>query len=334
MLKSYLGIDVHKFRCVYTELNTRGKIIRRGGFGNNLEEVSDFCSTLTGTENVVLEPVLNYLWLLDHLEPYVSSVHVATPHKVRIIAESKCKTDRYDSRMLAELLRINFLPESWIPPVELRSLRNIIRQRHRLVKTVVMYKNYIRHLLFLHGIHMKVSNIASVKARREIKRLYLPETTRQSVEQCLQVIGNLAKMIDILDEEIKLRSSDNDIVELLRSIPGIGPLWAATIYGEVGDINRFKGAKAFASYTGLVPSVRSSGESSHYGGITHQGSRMLRTALIEAAIRTVRKSPSLNRMYHRIVYRSNSQKARVAVARKLAVIIYKMLLNNEPFRTE
>lgn len=333
MLQSYLGIDVHKHKCVYTELNPKGKILRRGSFGNNLAEVSDFCSILKGSENLVLEPVLNYLWLLDHFEPYVHSVHVATPYKVRIIAESKCKTDKYDSRMLAELLRINFLPESWIPPVELRSLRNIIRQRHRLVKTVVMYKNYIRHLLFLHGIALKVSNIASPKAKREIKRLYLPDTTRQSVEQCLRVIGNLMKMIDDLDDQIELRSADNEIVTLLKTIPGIGQLWAATIYGEVGDINRFKSSKAFASYTGLVPSVRSSGESSHYGGITHQGSCPLRNALVEAAIRVIRKSPALNRMYHRIVYRSNSQKARVAVARKLAVIIYKMLINNEPFKT-
>ena len=334
MSKTYLGIDVHKLRCVYTELNTKGKIVRKGSFGNNIEEVSDFASSLKGLEELVLEPVLNYLWLLDHFEPYVHSVHVATPYKVRIIAESKCKTDKYDSRILAELLRVNFLPESWIPPVELRSFRNIIRQRHRLVKTTVMYKNYIRHLLFLHGIALKVSNIASAKARREIKRLYLPETTRQSVEQCLQVIGNLGEMINVLDDQIELQSANNETIELLKTIPGIGQLWAATIYGEVGDINRFSSAKAFASYTGLVPSVRSSGESSHYGGITHQGSCPLRNALVEAAIRTIRKSPPLNRMYHRIVYRSNSQKARVAVARKLAVIIYKMLKNKEPFRTE
>lgn len=331
MLQSYLGIDVHKHRCVYTELNPEGNILRRGSFGNNLDEVSNFGSTLKGGENLVLEPVLNYLWLLDNLEPYVDSVHIATPHKVRIIAESKCKTDKYDSRMLAELLRVNFLPESWIPPQEIRTLRNIIRQRHRLVKTVIMYKNYIRHLLFSHGITLKVSNIASVKARCEIKKLYLSDSTRQSVEQCLQIIGNLGEMIDTLDEEIASKSSGVEMITLLQTIPGIGQLWSATIYAEIGNINRFNNAKAFASYTGLVPSVRSSGESSHYGNITYQGSRPLRNALVEATIRTVRRSPSLNRMYHRIMYRSNLQKARVAVARKLAVIIYKMLINSEPF---
>lgn len=328
MSKSYLGIDVHKHECVFTELDSKGKIIRRGRFGNHIEAISDFSSTLQGNEEVVLEPVLNYLWLLDQLNAYVSSVHVATPYKVRVIAESKSKTDRYDSQMLAELLRINFLPESWIPPHDIRQLRDIIRQRHRLVKTIVMHKNYIRHLLFLHGIHLQVSNIASSKARRMINRILIPETIRQSIDQCLQVVTKIEGMVNELDLKIKDLSASVDRVVLLRTIPGIGQLWAATIYAEIGDISRFRSAKALSSYTGLVPTVRTSGESAYYGTITRQGPKLLRKALVEAAIRASRQSPSMNRMYHRILYRSNSQKARVAVAHKLAMIIYKMLKDN------
>ena len=113
MLDRYVGIDVHKKLCVYTELDSGGNVMRRGKFGNNLREVSDFASLVGAGGHVVLEPVLNYEWLLDQIEPYAKSVHVAAPYKVRIIAESKNKTDKYDSRMLAELLRTNFLPESF-----------------------------------------------------------------------------------------------------------------------------------------------------------------------------------------------------------------------------
>ncbi|HUV31699.1 MAG TPA: transposase [Acidobacteriota bacterium] len=91
---------------------------------------------------------------------------------------------------------------------------------------------------------------------------------------------------------------------------------------------------ALASYTGLTPIVRSSGESVWTGGITRLGYRALRHALVEASINAVRKSPELNRMLCRILYRSNVQKAQVAVARKLAVIIYAMLRRSEPFRLE
>lgn len=118
MSKTYLGIDVPKRHCVFTEIDLGGAVLRRGRFENSFEGVSDFIRSLSPRVELVLEPVLNYLWLLDQIEPYVGSVHVATPHKVRIIAESKSKTDKYDSQMLAELLRINFLPESWAPPYE------------------------------------------------------------------------------------------------------------------------------------------------------------------------------------------------------------------------
>lgn len=334
MSKSYLGIDVHKKWCVYTEIDSKGKIVRQGRFGNTFEEVSTFASSLNSKVHLVLEPVLNYLWLLDQFEPYAGSVHVATPFKVRVIAESKSKTDKYDSRMLAELLRTNFLPESWVPPAEIRLLRGLIRQRHHLVKSVVMNKNRIRHLLFQHGIDLRVFSIASPKARLEIRSLCLPDVTRQTIDQCLKIIAMLDDQVVEIDKRIWERVKNNPAVELLQTIPGIGKLRSAVIYAEVGDVTRFHSGKALASYTGLTPTVRSSGESVWTGGITRLGSRPLRHALVEAAINAVRKSPELNRMFCRILYRSNVQKARVAVARKLAVIIFAMLARNEPFRLE
>jgi len=334
MSQNYLGIDVHKKWCVFTQIDSTGKVMRQSRFRNTLEEVSTFASSLNSKINLVLEPVLNYLWLLDQFEPYVGSVHVATPFKVRVIAESKSKTDKYDSRMLAELLRTNFLPESWVPPSDIRLLRGLIRQRYHLVKSMVMNKNRIRHLLFQYGIDLKVFNIASPKARLEIQHLCLPDITRQTIEQCLKVIALLDDQIKEISQRIWECVKDNSMVELLQTIPGIGKLRSAVIYAEVGDVTRFHSAKALASYTGLTPIVRSSGDSVWTGGITHLGSRPLRHVLVEASIDAVRKSPELNRMFCRILYRSNVQKARVAIARKLAVIIYAMLNRNEPFRAE
>ncbi|MFH1893129.1 MAG: IS110 family transposase, partial [Candidatus Zixiibacteriota bacterium] len=324
----------HKKLCVYTELDSRGTVVRRGKFGNNISEVSDFASRIDSGTHIALEPVLNYEWLLDHLEPYAESVHVAAPYKVRIIAESKSKTDKYDSRMLAELLRTNFLPESWLPPRDLRSLRLIIRQRYHFVKMLVSLKNRVRHLLFLYGSELKASDVSSDRARREISRLLLPDVELMSVYQCLDEIDRLKGTICLLDEHLERASEGIEAVSLLRTIHGIGLIWSITIYAEVGDIGRFRSAKAFSSYTGLVPTVRSSGESVYRGGITHLGSKPLRHALVEASLHVCRKSPSLNRLYNRVLYRSNVQKARVAVARKLAVIIYHMLKNGESYRAE
>jgi transposase len=332
MSKSFLGIDVHKRYCVYSEIDTRGKLIRRGRFGNNLSEVSGFGSSLRGSEALVLEPVLNHMWLLDQLESLVSSVHVATPSKVRVIAESKCKTDKYDSRVLAELLRTDFLPESYIPSPEIRRLRGVLRRRFGLVKLVVMLKNRIRHLLFLEGVDLSVADICSAKAEGEIRRLFISEWLREWVMECVAVVGSLSPRIKALEEKLAEACAGMWEVALLRTIPGVGPIWAATIHAEVADVNRFSSRKAFASYTGLVPSVRCSGGSVRMGDITHLGSRPLRTALLEASMQTLKASPSLSRLYARVSYRRGWQKAQVAVARKLALIIYAMLKKGEPFR--
>lgn len=334
MSKTYLGIDVHKRSCVFTEIDPEGNVMRRGRFDNRFEAISEFACSLSRKVQLVLEPVLNYLWLLDQLEPYVGSVHVATPHKVRIIAESKCKTDRYDSQVLSELLRTNFLPESWIPPYEIRILRSMVRQRFHLVKTMIMNKNRIRHLLFWHGINLPVFDISSPKAIREIERLCFSEFTRCSINQCLEIIRGLKESIKDLDKQLSETVAGIEAVELLRTIPGVGAVRSATIYAEIGNIERFKSSKALASYTGLIPSVRSSGDSVHSGGITKVGSGPLRHALVEASINVIRVSQSLNRLFNRVLYRGNVQKARVAVARKLAVVIYAMLKRKEPFRVE
>jgi transposase len=251
---------------------------------------------------------------------------------VRVIAESKCKTDKYDARILAELLRTDFLPESYVPPQAIRELRFLIRRRFGLVKLVVMLKNRVRHLLFLEGVNLPVADVSSSKAMREIKRLYISQSLRCWIEECVEILRFVTPRVKALEKELAVYCHGIGEVALLRTIPGVGPIWAAVIYAEVADITRFHSRKAFASYTGLVPSVRSSGESTHLGNITHQGSRLLRTALLEASMTTLKASPALYRMYARISYRRGWQTAQVAIARKLAVITYAMLKKGEPFR--
>jgi len=332
--KSYLGIDVHKKQCVYTEIDSTGKLLRQGQFGNTFIEVSNFASSLSAQVQLVVEPVLNYLWLLDQLEPYAGSIHVAVPFKVRVIAESKSKTDKYDSRMLAELLRVDFLPESWIPTREIRRLRELIHQRYHLIKQRTMNKNRIRHLLFSQAISLPVKDIASPKAKRLMAGLCLPSVTRQVIDGCLEIVAQLDTQIEKLDQQIQKQVKGNETVSLLRTIPGIAEVRSAVIYGEIGSVTRFSSAKALASFSGLTPSVRSSGEKVWRGGITRRGSRPLRHALVEAAMDVIHRSPSLRRMYYRILYRNDKPTARVAVARKLAVIIYHMLSRREAFRAE
>jgi len=332
MSARFIGVDLHKRFCVFTELDIEGNILRRGKFGNNLGEISNFISTLKPNTKLTVEPVLNYLWFLDQVEPYVESVHPAHPQKVRIIAEAKNKTDKYDSHMLAELLRTNFLPESYYVPQEIRKLRDLVRQRSHLVSARTSFKCRIRHLLLLNGSKITAADVSSPKAKKQLKSLCLTDTIIKSVYQCLSIIKELDKTIEALNTELEKNCPDNEDIALLDTIPGIGIIRATIIYAEIGDISRFRSKKAFCSYTGLVPIVRESGEKRYTGSITKAGSRALRTALIEAAINASVKSRHLYRLHKRLEYRGNKFKARTAVAHRLAAIIYVMLKKREPFR--
>ncbi len=332
MSASFMGIDLHKRTCYFTEIDSEGKVLRRGRFGNNIEEVSAFAGTLSSEVGLVVEPVLNYLWFLDLVAPYVGSVHPANPSRVRLIAEARTKCDRYDALMLAELLRTNFLPVSYYVPREIRDLRDLIRQRGQLVSLRVTLKNRIRHLLFLNGSSVSAADISSAKAHREIGRLALPPVIGELIGQCLGTIGYLNGQIWELEEKLTASNKGEKERALLETIPGIGRLSAIIIYAESGDIGRFKSGRAFASYCGLVPRVHSSGDKTYLGPITKTGSTTLRRVFVEAAIAASRKSEGLSRLFQRVLYRSNVQKARVAVAHKLAQIAYAITTKGERFK--
>jgi transposase len=197
-----------------------------------------------------------------------------------------------------------------------------------------MLKNRVRRHLFNHGYTISAKDVSSRLAGEQIAALALPALTRQLIGQCQQLIKQLDRRIATLEELMRRSCAGVKMVELLRTISGIGPIWSAVIYAEVVDIKRFRSGAAFASYTGLVPSVRQSGDSYHTGQITHQGSRPLRTALVEAAISAYHHSRLLHDLYYRVFFKQGFQTARVAVAHKLALIIYAMLTRGEPFRAD
>jgi transposase len=330
MNESYLGIDVHKRKCVFVEIDGTGKVLRRNRFDNSKEGVIGFLGSVGPNVHVVVEPTLNYLWLCDYLEPVVGSLHPANPLKVRVIAEAKCKTDKQDAWVLAELLRTNFLPESYYVPREIRGLREAIRQRDHLVKQRVMLKNRVRVLLFRHGYELRARDVGSKRAAAEIAAFDLAESVTAMIAQNQRLIGNLNAEIAILEKTIAENCHEVSEVKLLMSIPGIGRLRAATVYAEVVDIKRFRSAKAFASYCGLVPTVHQSGDHFRTGHISREGSALLRRTLVEAAL-TAHETPSLRGLYYRILFKQNRLKARVAIAHKLALVIYAMWTRQEPF---
>ena len=270
----------------------------------------------------------SYCWqpVYDFLEEKGLEVNLAHPLKTRVIAEAKIKTDATDSEALAHLLRADLLPTSYVPPKELRELRELVRLRTYLVRERTRFKNKIRAELAKRGIQVLKNPFAKRRGRA------LRELEIETVNHCLNMIRALDKRIAWVSKELKQKAEENEEAKLLTSTPGIGYFSALAILAEIGEVSRFGDPEKLCSFAGLVPSVHQSGATRYYGRITKQGSRMLRWVVQECLWAHLQHDTYISRFFFRLASKKGKKIAAVAAARKLLVAIYWMLVRKEKFR--
>ena len=276
---------------------------------------------------VAIEASTNYSYIVDALAKEGYEVLVAHPLRTRAIADAKIKSDKIDAKILADLTRGNLLPTSWIPPKEIRELRDLVRQRIFLVKQKTKIKNKIHAELIKRGIEYK-RNIFTKAGREWLHSLKIP-----AIETYLSIMEKLEEEIKKMDKRLKEEEKKFKETELLKSIPGVSTFSALVILAEIGDVNRFPDEKKIFSYAGLVPSIHKSGDKVYYGHITKQGSKYLRWILVECARIHVRKCDSKITEFYRKLKRKGKHEnvAIIGAARKLLQTIYYMLKKGESF---
>jgi transposase len=306
-------------------MDERGRILKQEKFPN---ERLEFERILKGIDDAKIAMEACYCWQppYEFFESRGFEVKLAHPIKTRVIAEAKIKTDAADSEALAHLLRADLLPTSYVPPKELRELRELVRLRTYLVRERTRFKNKIRAELAKRGIRVLKNPFA--KRRTPL----LSELGVKSINECLSMIAALDERIREVSSELKRKAAENEDVELLMSAPGIGRFSALAILAEIGDISRFSDAEKLCSYAGLVPSVHQSGAMRRYGRITKQGSSMLRWIVQECLWVHLRYDTYITRFFFRVAAKKGKKIAAVAAARKLLVAIYWMLIRKEKFR--
>jgi transposase len=327
----FVGIDLHKRKFSFVMVSEDGVVLKRGSGETTLGGVSEFAAGLDGRHAVVVEAVDNAFWFVEQVGLTAGSVHVANPYKVRLIASSRLKSDRADARILADLLRVGYLPEVYIPSEQIRDWRQLVSYRIRLVRDRVRVKNRILTIIGREGQTVAGSDAFGRMGRRQMERLDVTPAARQMVTVFLTHHDLLSDQIKALDGEIAKQGADDPVVQRLRTIDGVETFTALAIRAAVGEMSRFGSAKSFAAYTGLIPGYRQSADTIHTGGITKQGVTTLRWLLIQAVPHAVRKSAFLKRLYRRICFRSSVGHAKVAVAHALARIIFHVWMEARPY---
>lgn len=244
------------------------------------------------------------------------------------------KTDSIDAATLDHLLRSNLVPSSYIPSLEEQDHREISRPRCNLVKQRTHVKNKTRAILGKANLNFDGSDLFGKKGRQWLQQQDLHESRQIVVDEYLQLLDEINQRIDRLDQVIEERSQGNREVEILKSIPGFGQLTAFLLAAEIGDVSRFADGTKLASYLGLVPRVYRSGKTNRHGRITKVGNPYARWCLVQAAHRVARSDEPFKTTYRKLSERRGKKKAIVAVARKLATLCWRLLIENREYESE
>jgi transposase len=277
-------------------------------------------------------------WLSDKLTQDNIEVMVVPPSLIPVESGNRVKTDKRDSRKLAKLLESNMLKQVYVlTPVE-REHRDLLRTRRQIVDHRKDVARQIKSKLLFYGIvsPFPATHYWSLKYIEWLRALrfdtdYLKECFHLLIdlyEYLTRQIARIMRKVVLLCRDKKYR----DRIRLLCTAPGIGRLTAIEILVELQDISRFESSEEIASYMGLTPSEYSTGEKTRQGRITRCGNARVRTYLVESTWVLITKDLVLRAKYLKIKNARGGKRATIAIARKLIIIIRRMLLDNVPYR--
>lgn len=331
--KVYCGIDFHKVTSTLCALYQDGReaeklvTIKTAMLVQYLSNKKDWVIGIevTGGANDMAE----------RLKASGHEVILINSNQFRGIGVGGKKTDQRDAVALANALRLGFIPEVHLRTKRSREIKSLLTSREHLVQARVDSINHIRGTLREYGITIRVG--ADQFYAEAFAKIH--ELSNEQIKRALLLIFERVRQLKEEEKQIELDllafTKDDEKVEKLQTIPGVGPITALMMVAVVDDITRFKNAKLFAAYLGLVPKVSASANVRMMGSITRSGSEMLRRYLIHGARAWLRYAPreDVNRIWaERLKERRGMNKATVALAHRMARICFAVLRDNGSYK--
>ena len=311
----FTGLDLHKRTIVATTLDAHGQQIEHATLPCHRDALRPYFARHDGEHCATVEATTGWYWVKDTLAPLGVELRLAHAKGVRAITTAKVKTDAADALTLAQLLRVDMLPQAHIIGDELRPLRDVLRSRLRLVERRVAALNSIHRLLE----KMNVADVAD-----------LPDLMQLQAQCHLDQITLLDTQIKALERALHPHLVPDAHVQRLLRIPGIGKAVAFTIRLEVDDIARFPDERHFFSYCRLVPGADNSG-----GRVrskpSKEGNVYLKIAFSHAGVRAVQYYDEIRDYYRRLKRKKPEAVARTLVAKEIARIAYFVMRKEEDF---
>jgi transposase len=333
----FVGLDVHKRILQICTIDAKGKVLLKQRLEDfDREKLLAFARDyLKPKDRVALEATTNTWAVARLLRPFVAEVVASNPLTTKAIAQAKVKTDKIDAEVLAQLLRCDYLPQVWQPDEATSLLRELTSRRTALVGDRTAVRNRIHSLLAVRLLNVPFEELFGKTGRAWLETLSAEQLDAQGrliLQADLQLHDAIEQQIETLEAEMARRGYSDARVKLLMTLPGVDVTVAETLVAALGDVSRFPTADHAASYVGLVPSTKQSGDRCYHGPITKAGNSHARWTLVQAAHHVAKHHGPLGHFFRKLAKKKNYNVAVVAAARKLVVIAWHMLTKNEPYR--
>jgi transposase len=315
-------------------LDERGRVVKELTILGGWEKLLAALAAVPKPFKVCFEASCGYGHLYDRLSHLAQQVVVAHPGGLRLIYRTKRKNDRVDAAKLAKLLLIDQVPAVYVPAQEVRAWRSFIEFRRGLIDKRVRCKNGIRALLRGHNIRMGRSLWAK-KGLADLANLVLPEgLANVQRDMLLSELSELQRQISRVTKELDCMGKKYPGIQLLQTIPGIGPRTAEAVLAYIDQPRRFRRNRQIGSYFGLVPCQDASAGKERLGHITRQGPSTVRKYITEAAWQVIRHSPAMRKRFEQWHWGRPERKkiALVAVGHHLLRCMLAMLQHGEAWR--
>jgi transposase len=335
--EQYAGLDVSLKSVSICVSDESGKRLWHGEVDNDPSEVARVLARRApNLIRVVIETGSCGIYLYRGLEALgVPVVCVCARHAKGALRCRVNKNDANDAEGLAHLARTGWYREVYVKSTDAHEIRTLLLARKQIVKARRDFENQIRAMLRVFG--LKVGEVARGRFEERVCRLLVQVPALQlPIDQLLMSRQSLLASQSCLENEAKRMASTDERCELLQTMPGVGPLTALAFVSAMDGAERFSKSSSVGAYLGLTPRSYQSGDVSWTGRISKAGDSLARAMLYEAAnvmmVRVKTELP-LKTWAMNMAERVGGKKARVALARKMAVILHRMLADNTAFRS-
>jgi transposase len=319
------GFDVHRKQITfdYMEMETgevhRGKI--RPATRESLREwLGEFTEQFCGKQiAIAVEATTGWRYVVEELRGAGIEPHLAEPAETKSLQgrKKRAKTDRLDAGHLRDLMVIERLPESWIPPDHIQEIRTLMRLRHSLIEERMTHKQRIHAQLFHNG-YPQQRNLGSIEGRARLESMELPAAARKVVDLSLAMIDHINEELAPIEARLRAYDARSQAgCQALMEHYGVGELSSVALLSELGDTGRFSSSKKAVHYAGLDITVHSSDDKRAAGKLSRQGPPVLRWAAFEVAKRAWRKASPDHDYYLQNKERIGANRAALSIARKL-----------------